>query len=281
MTIRGVGDDASGANSTIIDFNAHFPQQAAIALGSGANNFTIKDIRFGDDAARNYGISTHANLDGVTIDNVTFAGTDIGFHHDGNTSNLDHFTVTNTDFIDNSYGIYFAVDGGPGVTANHVTIDHVNFTNNVNAAFYAETLQNATLSNIVATNSGTGVDNGVVFDFWTTYAGTSFSNIAFNNVTITNDAVHPLTLAGIRVAAFEDAASAPTNLSFTDVSISGNPTAPDPIGIRTSADEAELHFLSTGTPSQRRRADRRRHGASFRGPRRRRQFRRPRAAGFR
>ena len=108
-------------------------------------------------------------------------------------------------------------------------------------------MQNATLSNIVATNSGTGVDNGVVFDFWTTYAGTSFSNIAFNNVTITNDAAHPLTLAGIRVAAFEDAASAPTNLSFTDVSISGDPTAPDPIGIRTSADEAELHFLSTGT----------------------------------
>ena len=247
VTIRGVGDDASGANSTIIDFNAHFPQQAAIALGSGANNFTIKDIRFGDDAARNYGISTHASLDGVTIDNVTFAGTDIGFHHDGNTSNLDHFTVTNTDFIDNSYGIYLAVDGGPGVTASHVTIDHVNFTNDVNAAFYAETLQNATLSNIVATNSGTGVDNGVVFDFWTTYAGTSFSNIAFNNVTITNDAANPLTLAGIRVAAFEDAASAPTNLSFTDVSISGNPTAPDPIGIRTSADEAELHFLSTGT----------------------------------
>ena len=74
VTIRGVGDDASGANSTIIDFNAHFPQQAAIALGSGANNFTIKDIRFGDDASRNYGISTHASLDGVTIDNVTFGG---------------------------------------------------------------------------------------------------------------------------------------------------------------------------------------------------------------
>ncbi len=237
IEIRGVGNGTNPLTHTIITGTGG----SAINFNNGAGDFTVRDLRMTGNGTGNGLQSSAANFAGLTIDNVTFHDFSIGVRKFSG-GNISDVTIENATFSENNYGIYFAVDGNVGVTANNVNLTSVVFTNNLHAAMFAETLQNATFTDIDATvGNGTGNANGVVFDFWTNYAGATFSNIAFDDVDIDHTgALANNFSAAIRVVAFDgNGGITPTDISFNDVTISNALRA-----LRTNADELELTFTN-------------------------------------
>ena len=186
LTIIGIGDEADPNANTVLTGPG---KGTGTGFAINADNVTIENLRV---EGYDYGLSLGNGRSNLTINGATVTGNDVGMKT-GSTVQFDGISVTGSHFDGNDYGFYLANDGN-GSRIQNVTVLRTSFDNNLNAAVYGETLETASFSEVTAVNSGTGSANGVVFDFWSTYAST-FANIIFDGFTIDNSETTPASSA--------------------------------------------------------------------------------------
>jgi hypothetical protein len=159
----------------------------------------------------------------------------------GTGTKLDGFTVENTVFDGNQYGLnVFAANPAP--TFNNITFTNVAFTNNTQKGIYTERLNNATFTGLTVTGNGSTAGNFLAgIDINLKYA--NFTNITIENSAFANNGLADNANSGVdlTVKARNDGsyASSPatlTNLDVNHVTFSG--TADAAVSLGNNLDEA-------------------------------------------
>ncbi len=212
LTILGQGDGSDPATSTIVVGGG----KTGPGNGSGrifsvnADDVTLSGMRIQDG---DRGVELGNGFSNFNLTDSTIINTDIGLRT-ASFVQFDGITITDSTLDGNDYGIYFANDNN-GSQIQNVTVTDSEFLNNLHAALYAETLETGNFTNITATDNASGNANGIVFDFWSNYA-TSFSNITFDNIDLTNPTT-PATNAAFRFEAFGAASVSNITIQNSDV----------------------------------------------------------------
>jgi hypothetical protein len=258
ITVRGAGSGTNPSSDSVVNAAAGgSPVFMVTSAGTDATHrLTIENFRVtGATGGGNSG--TGVRLDNgsfITIDNVTATGNDgngIAINSTGSmqdvqvlnstlSSNgldgmriptslvgLDGLTISNTQFAGNTnIGLeVYATTGHTGLT--NVSISNSQFTNNVAKGAYFERLGSANISDISVSGNGTGPSSPAGIDINLKYA--TYSNIAFNGATFSNNGNGAASGNGLTIKARNDAPSYSgtpatlTGLTLTNVSVTGSP----------------------------------------------------------
>ena len=144
-------------------------------------------------------------------------------------ASLNGLTITNSKFDNNVYGMEAYATVSNTILTN-VAVTDSEFNNNLLKGAYFERLASATFTGITVSGNGTGTASPAGFDINLKFA--TYSGISFDGATFTNNGTGTATGAGLTIKARGDSQDSSTyqahpahlsNLTLTDVSISGSP----------------------------------------------------------
>jgi hypothetical protein len=199
-----------------------------IRFASAVSNVSLEDLVL-TNTSTGIEIANAAVINDLTLTDVNLTGNNIGFRI-STSGKIDGLTVAGGHFDNNNYGLYgeatsSSSNNQTGLT--DVSIAGATFDNNVFKGIYLEKLNDAVLTNITVTNSGTGASSPAGIDINLKYG--AYSDITIEDATITGSGGGSPTGNGLTVKARNDAPSyngnpaSLTGLNLNGVSISGSP----------------------------------------------------------
>ncbi|MBN1374239.1 hypothetical protein JW962_02815 [Candidatus Dojkabacteria bacterium] len=243
ITLQGNGNGTDPLVDTILSSNS-----GAAAITVTASNVNIGNLRVTpvNSAGIQVGIMTNSPVGGdpIAISNLTISDvmvigpatyfgteTEIGLKvmvH----GTVNGLTISNSAFNNLHYGIYFAknpagANPSPDTTSNvnTVLITDSSFDSNGFKGIYVEKLSNATFTNISASNNGQNTTSGLAahnagIDI--NLKNGNYSNITFNNPTVTGNGLGVTQGKGIAIKGRNDTAGYGLNTTTLDlVTING------------------------------------------------------------
>jgi hypothetical protein len=181
---------------------------------------------------------SHVTLRGVHVVGTTSPGTaEVGLMVDSSTD-VDHLEITDSEFSNMAYGIYFMISASNPTRARHVGIRDTRFENNAIKGVYVEKLSDATFANV--TVAGNGVVERTPPGFAWSNAGIdinlkhgTYANLTFSNLTVTGNGLGSYGGAGLVIRARDDAPGyGNVTASLTGVAIDGGSFSNNTVGIR-------------------------------------------------
>ena len=151
--IAGALKTANNITGSVADFleTTSVNSTAGIGVSVAGDNVTIESVKI---TSFNTGIGLNADIDGLTLRDVTIDGVVDGIRK-GSAADVTNLTITGGVISDGGYGISFykTTAENDGMVTN-VTIDGTHFENLLEKGIYAETLSEADIANIEMTNVG-------------------------------------------------------------------------------------------------------------------------------
>lgn len=158
-------------------------------ISAGANGIeiatsyvTLSDVNSSDHSNRNVNINAAADISNISINDCTFDNGGGGGLWIDETTGLDGLTILNTTFDGSEIGLYSQL--GISTTLNrvqNVVIRNCSFNNCIRKGIYAEKLESAIFENISVVGSGTdasyGFNNGIDINLkWQSYSDITIRN---------------------------------------------------------------------------------------------------------
>lgn len=229
LTINGSGNSTSG---TVLKKSTNTP-----VVTITTSNVTLRNMRI--TPVEVAGIQVTSNISNLVIDSVNVIGStptsatenEIGLKIWMNVS-VSGLTITNSQFNNGHYGIYFAknptgASPAPDTTSNvtNVSVTDSTFSNNAFKGIYVEKLSSATFTNITASNNGLNKTSGLSANnagIDVNLKNGNYSNITFNNPTVTGNGLGVTQGKGIAIKGRNDTAGYGLNTTtLSTVTING------------------------------------------------------------
>ena len=119
-----------------------------------SNNTLIERVTFSAQTSR--GIEISVPVSNVSVADSTIATPGVIGVRMASTTQVNGLSITGTNFIGNSYGIYQANDGNSSTLAN-LLVDGCTFTNVVSYAIYAEEMRDSSIEDSIFTGGASGI----------------------------------------------------------------------------------------------------------------------------
>ncbi len=273
IVLDGAGSGSNPISNSIIDPTSGIGIIVNASGSSSIDRLIIKDLRV--TGATN-GIDINApNASFLTFDNVACVSnsshgvntnpvdgsgnfSDLKFINcdlssNGNTGlrfasyvGANGLEITGGQMNGNAYGMQDYMGVGKPILTN-VTVTGTSFNNNMSRGLYIESLDNATFTDVVVSNSGTSGAYAAGIDVNLKYA--SYSNLTFSNLTVTNCGTGDLTNGtGLTVKGRNDGTYAPNPGSLTTLNVIGGTYTgcPANLSIGNNVDDTDISSALSG-----------------------------------
>ncbi|NWG23430.1 MAG: hypothetical protein HXY30_03260, partial [Pseudorhodoplanes sp.] len=205
VVIQGTFKTDNGIAGTVADHlktALSYSGSAGIGITIAADNVTIQNLKI---ESFNTGIELGNGIENVTVQDVIIESTVNGIRK-GSGAEVTNFDLIGGEIVDGVHGIYFAKETASGLDISDVTIDGTAFTNLISKGIYAESLNDALITDITMTTVGefgrgpafnpgvpanwggfgNGIDINLKWDFGEDATDTDEDDAPYSNITIQN-----------------------------------------------------------------------------------------------